>query len=348
MQFRLSTLLLLCVVLWSSLAVFGVGGIAVFTFLVAVAVSIARASGVLFGVLILLLLFVLLARTVPENREHFRRASCNNNMKQLALALHNYYAANGRFPPAYIADKNGRRLHSWRVLILPYLEDQNGVYQRYNFNEPWDGPHNKKLLADRPGSFACPSDDRGSDLTATYTSYVAIVGNNAAWKGAKSTKRSDLKSAGKTILIIEATNANIPWTEPRDLDLDSLRTSRPNCAAPSSHHEPDSDFLCYLPPPGAHIALADGSVDFADGALLEPSKLPELLKVGGFHEEYTDRTWIASRRPFHWPNCLALAVWLTSVGLLLYRAMRSAKKCPASRATQTAGQTADQRAEEPQ
>ena len=72
-----------------------------------------------------------------------------NNLKQIAMALQCYHQANGCFPPAYIADKTGKPMHSWRVLILPYL-DRDDLYKAYNFTEPWDGPNNKKLATSRP------------------------------------------------------------------------------------------------------------------------------------------------------------------------------------------------------
>ena len=79
------------------------------------------------------------------------------------MALQNYHQANGCFPPAYIADKNGKPMHSWRVLILPYL-DRTILYKAYDFTEPWDGPNNKKLSATRSRAFtarATPATDVG-------------------------------------------------------------------------------------------------------------------------------------------------------------------------------------------
>src|SRR4030095_9667762 len=80
----------------------------------------------------------------------------------------------GSFPPAYIADKNGRPMHSWRILILPFLEEQ-ALFSRYNFNEPWDGPNNRKLHGTTIALFECPADESPNRPTG-MTSYVLVTG----------------------------------------------------------------------------------------------------------------------------------------------------------------------------
>ena len=331
MQFRLSTLLLMFVVLCSSLGVFGMWGIGVFVFLVGLAMKIAdRAAWVLGTILGLLMLFFLMlpgSFTIRETvYEAARRIQCRSQLKQIALALHNYRQANGCFPPAYIADKNGKPMHSWRVLILPYMEEQ-ALYERYNFNEPWDGPSNKKLLASRPRGYACPSDRDTYTRRATCTSYVAVVSSDAAWSGKKPEKLTG--DLSQTIMLVELSNADIQWTEPKDVSLDALLSRSPGCATVSSKHEPDSEFFHDTPPAGANVALADGSMKFLPGDLLASSKLPDVLKVGGFREAYIEANCGDGRR-IHWPNCLALAVWVASSGWLLVRAVESRKKASVS------------------
>ncbi len=248
MQFRLSTLFLLFVVLWSSLAVFGGGGIVVFIIVVLMAVSIVRPVYflVLFGFLLLL---GLLLPAISCAREAARRCACTNNIRQIALALLNYRQANGCFPPAYIADKNGQPAHSWRVLILPYLEGQT-LYQQYNFNEPWDGPNNKKLLAGRPPMcFVCPSDGNIRISGTACTSYAAVVGADAAWPGKTSGKPTGDPS--QTILLVEIAGADIEWTEPKDVSLDALLAKSPGCVTPSSKHLSNDEFFTYTPSRGS-------------------------------------------------------------------------------------------------
>src|SRR5262245_11036025 len=79
----------------------------------------------------------------PESTIVQRRASANN-LKQIGLALHNYHDTYGKLPPAAICDKAGKPLLSWRVAILPFIE-QNALYKQFKLDEPWDSEHNKKL-----------------------------------------------------------------------------------------------------------------------------------------------------------------------------------------------------------
>jgi hypothetical protein len=86
----------------------------------------------------------LLLPAVQSARETARRMQCANNLKQISLAMLSYEQQYHSLPPAFVADKNGRPMHSWRVLLLPYL-DCKPLYDAYHFDEPWDGPHNRAL-----------------------------------------------------------------------------------------------------------------------------------------------------------------------------------------------------------
>ena len=95
------------------------------------------------------------------------RSQCINNLKQIGLAMHNYHDQHKSFPPAYTVDKAGKPLLSWRVLILPYLE-QNALYKEFHLDEPWDSPHNRTLIDRMPPTYRCPSEQletrgRGQD-----------------------------------------------------------------------------------------------------------------------------------------------------------------------------------------
>jgi prepilin-type processing-associated H-X9-DG protein len=141
-------------------------------------------------------------------------------LKNITFALQTYESKYGVFPPAVVTDKHGKPMHSWRVLILPYL-DRNDLYQRYRFNEPWNGPNNSQLLSENLSIFYCPSDPRGTN--DYHTSYVAVVGDHTVWPGAKSIGTqavSDRDGTARTLLLIETHNSGIHWMEPRDVSFD--------------------------------------------------------------------------------------------------------------------------------
>src|SRR4051812_3837711 len=79
-----------------------------------------RAVGLVVVLALASFIFIGMLSPGGGSREAPRRTKCKNHLKDIALALHNYHDAYGTFPPAYIADQNGRPMHSWRVLILPY------------------------------------------------------------------------------------------------------------------------------------------------------------------------------------------------------------------------------------
>lgn len=169
-----------------------------------------------------------------------QRSACHCNLKQIGLALHNYHDAYGTFPPAFIADAEGRPMHSWRVLILPFI-DCNDLYSEYNFAEPWDSPANLKLLNKRPKVFDCPSrEDRsgrgngtsplvamsllactgGPSRTGITTSYAAVLGPDCIFRGAEPVSLDEITDGPwNTVMIGEVSQTQIPWTKPEDIDI---------------------------------------------------------------------------------------------------------------------------------
>ncbi len=135
------------------------------------------------------------------------------------MAVANYDDQYGCLPPAYVADGDGRRMHSWRVLLLPYL-DERELYEAYNFSEPWDGPNNRKLLARRPRVYAL-GDDKSQQ--GPLTNYLAVVGPETAWPGRTTLRYEDIRDgAAQTVLIVENVGAGVHWSEPRDLEYATM------------------------------------------------------------------------------------------------------------------------------
>jgi hypothetical protein len=145
---------------------------------------------------------------------------CVNNLKQITLALHSYHDLYGTFPPAYVADDNGKPMHSWRVLILPFVE-QDALYKKYRFDEPWDGPNNRLLFKEKPRLFGCPLEDRDRGGPSMTTSYLAVVGSHAAWRGSEGVTLGDLVDPLSTVVLVtECAPDEVIWTEPRDLEFE--------------------------------------------------------------------------------------------------------------------------------
>lgn len=199
-------------------------------------------------------LAALLLPAVHQARESGRRNTCSNNLRQIALAMHNYADVYGTFPPAYVPDADGKPKHSWRVLILSFLGEQP-LYDRYRFDEPWDGPNNRQLAAEMPGVYHCPSDVPGSE----NTSYVVATGPGTLFEEGKSATPGEIQHrASTTLLAAEITGPAIHWMEPRDLDSREMSytiNDSSGVGISSSHAS------------GANIVFADGRVRFVSESI---------------------------------------------------------------------------------
>jgi hypothetical protein len=165
--------------------------------------------------------FVLIS-AVSDAREAARQSACHGQMFYIYHALLNYHSEKGHFPPAYIEGPDGTPWHSWRTLLLPYLE-RHEAFEQYDFDEPWNGPNNSKL-ADKIGFhvYQCPSgQDSGSTL---MTNYCVVIGEDTAFPGARTVSLDDpVKTNSQSIILVEVTNSDIHWMEPRDLAIDELK-----------------------------------------------------------------------------------------------------------------------------
>ena len=230
---------------------------------------IALGCGGVAVVLVIPILIALLLPAVQAAREAARRSQCNNTLKQIGLAMINYHDVYGSYPPAYLADSNGRPMHSWRVLILPYMEQQS-LYARYNFDEPWDGPNNSQLAALVPPMYRCPSDSAGTPGSTT-TDYAVITGPGMMFDGeTASTIASVTDGTSNTILVVEATNAGINWMEPRDLDASQMAFQINGSPTEISSHHPG----------GALAVFADGATRFLSQSITAQMLRALITKAG--------------------------------------------------------------------
>ena len=127
-------------------------------------------------------------------------------MKQIGLAVHNFISVHGKLPPAVIYGPDGKPWHSWRVLLLPYLE-ANDIYNAYDYSEPWDSPKNKALLDKMPDVYRDPIH---GDKKEPYTHYAAFVGPGSVFPpgGAKQIDPKTPPLAGSSIGIQNITDGS--------------------------------------------------------------------------------------------------------------------------------------------
>jgi prepilin-type processing-associated H-X9-DG protein len=155
--------------------------------------------------------------TLTQTREAAARAQSQNNLKQMALAIHKYHDVYKAFPPqASVAKK--KPLLSWRVHILPFIEG-DALYRAFKLDEPWDSPHNKALIAQMPAVYRSPL---AADVRAGKTVYLAPFGPNMIFSGPKKTQmRNVLDGLSNTIMLVEADESRaVYWTQPEDLKID--------------------------------------------------------------------------------------------------------------------------------
>lgn len=209
----------------------------------------------------------LLANVTGAARRAAQRQTSTLNMKQLGIAIHGYHDAHRALPqsaitvPTNVSKVEPRKYpYSWRVAILPWL-DNNALYNKYKFDEPWDSPSNLEVLEQMPAVYRHP--DAPADTT--NTSYVILVGESTMFPPGRLSKFADIDDGtANTIMVVEA-KTSIPWTKPEDLEY-AADKPLPKFGGYSSE--------------GYNVLLADASVRFFSKTLDE-TLLRKLITARG-------------------------------------------------------------------
>ncbi|MEE2641468.1 MAG: DUF1559 domain-containing protein [Planctomycetota bacterium] len=216
----------------------------------------------------------LLLPAVQSARVAARRTQSANNLKMQGLALHNYHDVYRGFPAAYSTNEAGKPLLSWRVHILPFVE-QNALYEQFHLDEPWDSEHNLKLLEKMPEIYRSPQ----SNAPPGMTSYRAVGGEGAAFIAPREDGRDSpfkgnrmrnfLDGTSNTVLLVEASDKMaVPWTKPNVLPIKNINVMS---VAPLFGFYRD----------GTNFLLADGSVMFLSNKITADSLKKWLTIAGG-------------------------------------------------------------------
>lgn len=189
----------------------------------------------------------------PPYHEETRRL-CRSNLNKIAKALKLYHEAYDALPPAYTTDSRGRKLHSWRTLILPYMNEQ-ALYKQIDLSKPWDDPANSAISKKMPNTYQCPGLHQAPGVT-TY--HVAIGKYYRAHPRMQRSLEQFSAPLQKTLMVFEAAEKNaVPWMSPKDSDFESLRYSF------------DRDLLTHRD--GYHCITADGKVHYSNSEQGRPS-----------------------------------------------------------------------------
>jgi len=187
-----------------------------------------------------------------------------NNMKQIGLAMHNYHDTHGAMPYAAVLGKKGKPLLSWRVQVLPYVE-QDALYRMIKLDEPWDSVHNKKVFDDHPmpSVFELVGTTKPGEKN---THFQVFRGNGAMFdlvKGAKFVEITD--GTSNTIMVATAKTA-VPWMKPDDMEFDPKKDPR--------------DLLLYI---GGltNVGFGDGSVRTLKKTVTVENMRALITKSGG-------------------------------------------------------------------
>ena len=197
-------------------------------------------------------------------------------MKRLGIAIHNYHDTYNRFPPAYSTDKDGKPLLSWRVLVLPYVEQQT-LYEQFHLDEPWDSEHNKTLIAKMPTAFRSPN----SKAEPGKTNYLGVSGQQGIFPGQdKIGFRDVMDGTSNTVMIVESSDTSaVIWTKPDDYVPDAK--------------DPKKGLLG-LWKGGFNAGFADGSVRFLNETIDDDTLRALFTRNGG---ERIDRPRLGDSRP---------------------------------------------------
>jgi len=203
---------------------------------------------------------------VDSARDAARRNQRMNNFKHIMLAMHNYYSnRHNSFPPAASRNAAGKPLLSWRVLILPYIEQQ-ALYKQFHLDEPWDSEHNIKLIDKMPELYLDPRLS-ASDLAAGRTTVLVPRGEKTLFRDDKGlTYRGVTDGTSNTIALVSVTPERaVVWTKPDDWEVDLANPLRGVKGADGE---------------GFIAGYADGSVHFIANDI-DPEKLAALLTADG-------------------------------------------------------------------
>ena len=167
---------------------------------------------------------------VNDARGAALRMYCAGRMNQLSCAFYSYHETHGSFPPAYTVDENGKPLHSWRVLLLPFMEHKE-LYEKIRLDEPWDSEYNRQFHEISLGIYQCPASARSITIPSLIRNvllknrelfrmancdYSVIVGEETIFPGTQPVTLNDITDGPENTILIVERLVPVCWMDPNN------------------------------------------------------------------------------------------------------------------------------------
>ncbi len=234
-------------------------------------------------------------RRAQTVRHAVREVASAGKLARTTWVIEDYWLTHGYYPPAYIADNDGKPIHSWRALLLPLI-DERQLERAYRFDEPWNGPNNSLLNDRSPALFRSPGDHAEPH---EWTRIVAFLGPHGLLRESKGVKYLR-KRPEDTIALVFIPAGLVQWLEPRDLPLPP--------ADPHSKHEASNAPFSTLP--------SDPIVVFADRRYFKIRRDMDFGTLGDWTRDDLLRLGIIYPLPEREPLSTPLLVLLSSLAVL--------------------------------
>ena len=179
-----------------------------------------------------------------------------------------YEREHGTLPPAWSVGADGKPLHSWRVLLLPYL-GQEALYANIRLDEPWDSPHNRQFHGEAVPFYRCPSDPVAGPGETTYS---VVVGPDMPFEAGEGKRLADFGPHSDDMILLVERAEPACWMDPtREVPQRAAEEGIREHAEPLAPAPPSPNGIGSHHRRGAHFGLRNGAVEFlwADNDLEE-------------------------------------------------------------------------------
>lgn len=226
----------------------------------------------------------LMTPTTSYPKDVAQANACSYHLKGVGIAIHGDAEAHDGLLMETVVRSHEKPPRTWRVELLPYLEQQP-LRKQYEDNQTWDAPVNESIAQTPHHPYFCPNNViRTDDRNRSYTAFLACTGSTAFFPtptaGPRRQRRFDDIRDGisHTAMLVEACGQNVVWTEPRDLDVDTVPLG---VNLPGLRRGESAGLLSSHDPSGAAAVLTgDGAVRRLS-ADTEPEVLRAMLTIDG-------------------------------------------------------------------